>query len=322
MAFDGHSRYKLNRAVTETESSARLHINEPCTDRAKSVGTVFKATDCYLEVCDGLYREKGWGVLVFSTAGVLFVCLIAMFMWIATHMPIAVRAKGQEGIVYILLAVFTVAGIGGLAVTVRALLVDCFNYTRKPIRFNRQNRTIYAFRHNGPGGVVSVPWDSAFLYVERKVKAGLAGTAPRVVRCLVLNDKGLVVGTFSVGKYVELAFDENSPAGQQAMEDLYQDFEYYRRFMEGGPSAVPPVAEFLTTEVSFRNSLRLQFDGASDLLKSGNPVMFLVTVIAVLPTFILSVAYYIAQLTCREPVWPEDVERACNAATPSSGLTA
>ncbi|MBR8159107.1 hypothetical protein DF157_34920 [Burkholderia cenocepacia] len=322
MAFDGHSRYKLNRPVTDTESSARLHVNERRTDSAKSVGTVFKATDSYLEVCDGLYREKGWGLLAFSTAGILFFCLIAMFLWIATHMPIAVRAKGQQGIVYFLLAIFSLIGIGGLAVTVRALLIDCFNYTRKPIRFNRLDRKIYAFRHNGPGGVFSVPWDSAFLYVERKPKAGLAGTAPRVVRCLVLNDEGLVVGTFSVGKYVELAFEENSPAGQQAMEELYQDFEYYRRFMEEGPSAVPPVAEFLTTEVSFRNSLKLQFDGASDLLKSGNPVMSLVTIIAALPTFILAVAYYIAQRTCREPVWPEEVERACNAAMPSDGITA
>jgi len=104
------------------------------------------------------------------------------------------------------------------------------------------------------------------------------------------------------------------------MEELYQDFEYYRRFMEEGPSAVPPVTEFLTTKVSLRNSLKLQFDGASDLLRSRSPVMSLVTAIATLPTFILAVAYYIAQRTCREPVWPEDVERACNAAMPSKGL--
>jgi len=205
--------------------------------------------------------------------------------------------------------------------TVRLLLVDCFNYTRKPIRFNRADRTIYAFRHNGPGGVLSVPWDSAFLYVERKPKAGLGGTAPRVVRCLVLNDKGLVVDTFSIGKYVDLAFDENSPAGHQVMGELYQDFEYYRRFMEEGSSSVPPVAEFLSTEVSFRNALKLQFDGASELVNFSNPVMWLVMVVAAIPTFIQAVAYYLSQLTCREPEWPEAVERACSpTATEAEGL--
>jgi hypothetical protein len=150
------------------------------------------------------------------------------------------------------------------------------------------------------------------LYVERKPKAGLGGTAPRVVRCLVLNDKGLVVETFSIGKYIDLAFDENSPAGQKVMGELYRDFEYYRRFMEEGPSSVPPVTEFLSKEVSFRNSLKLEFDGASDLMNSGNPVMWLVMVVAAIPTFVLAVAYHLAQLTCREPVWPDEVERACN----------
>lgn len=322
MAFDGHARYKLNRPVTDAESSARLHIDKACAETAKSTGTIFKATDSYLEVCDGLYREKGWGLLTFSTAGIAFLCLIAMFLWMATHMPVAIRAKGQEGVVYFLMAVFSLVCLGGLAITVRALRVDCFNYTRKPIRFNRLNRTIYAFRHGGPGGVLTVPWDSAFMYVERKPKAGLAGTAPRVVRCLVLNDKGLVSDTFAIGKYVELAFDENTPAGQQAMGELYQDFEYYRRFMEEGPSSVPPVTDFLTTEVSFRNSLKLQFDGVPALLKSGNPVMLLVAVIALVPTFILAVAYHVAQLTCREPVWPEGVELACKARPiPSEGVT-
>jgi succinate dehydrogenase/fumarate reductase cytochrome b subunit len=315
MAFDGHSRYKLNRPPTDRESSARLHVDKPCADVAKSVGTVFKATNTYLEVCDGLHREKGWGLLTFLTAGIAFLGLIAMFLWLATHMPMAVRAKGEEGIVYLLLVLFTLAGIGALAITVRALLVDCFGYIRKPIRFNRADRTIYAFRHNGPGGVISVPWDSAFLYVERKPKAGLGGTAPRVVRCLVLNDKGLVVGTFSIGKRVVLAFDENSPAGQQVMEQLYQDFEYIRRFMGEGPSSVPPVAELLSTEVSFRNSLRMQFEDVPDIVNSGHPLLWLLLAVTALPSLIQATVYYVAQLTCREPVWPEAVERACMATT-------
>jgi hypothetical protein len=321
MAFDGLSWYKLNRPVTEAEAAARLQVDKPCADAGKSNGTVFKATDTCLELCDGLYREKGWGLLAFSTAGLMALAGTIMSLWMAIDIPPAVREKGQTE--------FAFWGFGSLAVialclfvlAVRLLLVDCFNYTRKPIRFNRANRTIYAFRHNGPGGVLSVPWDSAFLYVERKPKAGLAGTAPRLIRCLVLNDKGLVVDTFSIGKYVDLAFDENSPAGQKVMEELYTDFEYYRRFMEEGPSSVPPVAEFLTTEVSFRNALKLQFDGASGLMNSGNPAMWLVMVVAAIPTFILAVAYHLAQLTCREPVWPEEVERACSSTmTQTEGL--
>ena len=312
MAFDGLSWYKLNRPVTDAEAASRLLVDEPCVDAGKSSGTVFNATDTCLEVCDGLYREKGWGLLVFSTAGLMALAATVMSLWMAIEIPPAIREKGQTEFAFWSFGSLAIVALCLFALTVRLLLVDCFNYTRKPIRFNRTDRRIYAFRHNGPGGVISVPWDSAFFYVERKPKAGLGGTAPRVVRCLVLNDKGLVVGTFSIGKRVVLAFDENSPAGQQVMEELYQDFEYIRRFMEEGPSSVPPVTELLTTEVSFRNSLRMQFEDVPDILNSGHPLLWLLLAITALPSLIQATVYYVAQLTCREPVWPEDVERACN----------
>lgn len=321
MAFDGLAWYRLNRTVTEIEASSRLDISKPLTEEPRSSGSAFNATDSFLEVCDGLHRERGWGLLAFLTGGIAALCLSAVFVWLLVDMPSPVREKGQAWILYWGFSLLTAFLLCLFVLTVRLLLVDCFNYTRKPIRFNRADRTIYAFRHNGPGGVLSVPWDSAFLYVERKPKAGLGGTAPRVVRCLVLNDKGLVVDTFSIGKYVDLAFDENSPAGHQVMGELYQDFEYYRRFMEEGSSSVPPVAEFLSTEVSFRNALKLQFDGASELVNFSNPVMWLVMVVAAIPTFIQAVAYYLSQLTCREPEWPEAVERACSpTATEAEGL--
>ncbi len=315
MAFDGLAWYRLNRSVTEIEVSSRLNVSKPLTDEPKSSGTVFNATDSFLEVCDGLHRERGWGFLAFLTGGIAALCISAVLVWLLVDVPPAIREKGQEGILYWGFGLFLVFFLCLFALTVRLLLVDCFNYTRKPIRFNRADRTIYAFRHNGPGGVLSVPWDNAFLYVERKPKAGLGGTAPRVVRCLVLNDKGLVVDTFSIGKYVDLAFDENTPAGQQVMEELYRDFEYYRRFMEEGPSAVPPVAELLSTDVSFRNSLRMQFEDVPDILNSGHPLLWLLLAVTALPSLIQATVHYLAQLTCREPVWPEEVERACSPTT-------
>ncbi|CAN7302286.1 hypothetical protein LJR230_001445 [Trinickia sp. LjRoot230] len=316
MVFDGLSWYKLNRPLTDVEASAQLHVDKACADGAKSVGTVFAATDTCLEVCDGLYREKGWGLLAFLTAGLMALGAAGMCLWMMIYVPPAVQAKREAWILYWGLTPLVLILIGLFSITVHGFLVDCFNYTRKPIRFNRADRTIYAFRHNGPGGVLSVSWRNAFFYVERKPKAGLGGTAPRIVRCLVLNDKGLVIDTFSIGKRVVLAFDENSSAGQQVMEELYQDFEYYRRFMEEGPSSVPPVAELLTTDVSFRNSLRMQFEDVPDILNSGHPLLWLLLAITALPSLIQATVHYLAQLTCREPVWPDAVEQACNARLP------
>jgi len=317
MTSNGSWRRK-NRSLTDDEISARLQQKNPCAERATSSGTVFKATDSYLEVCDGLYREKGWGVLAFFTAGVGALCLTAMFSWMAINVFPALQQKGQANAAHWGFGLLALAAFGVFTLCLRPLLGDCFNYTRKPIRFNRIDRKIYAFRHNGPGGVVSVPWDDAFLYVERQPKAGLTSTAPRMVRCLVLDEQGQVADSFRIGKRVVLAYSEEGELGRRVMAELYEDFEYYRRFMEDGPASLPPVAEFLSTKVSFRNSLKLQFDGMSDMFRSGNLFLLLVGIVAAIPTLLLAVAYHLAQLTCREPVWPDDVERAC---TPSPRQT-
>ena len=299
------------RSVTDEELSARLQQKERCAEKPMSRGTVFKATESYLEVCDGLYREKGWGVLAFSTAGLAALCLTAMAAWMAIDVFPAIRQKGLATAAHWSFGVLALAAFGVFMLSVRSLLGDCFNYTRRPIRFNRIDRKIYAFRHNGPGGVVSVPWDDAFLYVERQPKAGLTSTAPRMIRCLVLDAQGQVSDSFRIGKRVVLAYSEEGELGRKVMAELYEDFEYYRRFMEDGPASLPPVSEFLSTKVSFRNSLKLQFDGMSDMFRSGNLFLLLVGIVAAIPTFLLAVAYHLAQLTCREPVWPDDVERAC-----------
>lgn len=322
MAFDGLSWYRLNRPVSEEEQAARLAIGQPASDTAKDERSVFSMSDTCLEVRDGNYSEKGWGVFAFMLPGLGSLAFTAALLWMMTHVPPIYEQRGQLGLIYGVLSFFLFVALGFSGIGIWALTRDCFNYTCKPVRFNRRDRMIYAFKHNGPGEVVSVPWDSAFLYVERKPRSGPTRTAPRVVRCLVLDDKGMVKDTFSMGTRVVLSSDEGSVGGQEVMKVLYQDFEFYRRFMEEGPASLPPVTEFLPKGASLRNSLRLNFDGTSGLLKSGNPIVWLVVAVGALPAFSQSLLHWLAQLTCREPVWPDDIERACNAATPSNGLTA
>ncbi|WP_118181974.1 DUF6708 domain-containing protein [Paraburkholderia phosphatilytica] len=305
---------RITRAVTDDEVAARLQQNSSYSDSPRSSGTAFTATETYLEVCDGLYREKGWGLLAFAMGGIPALLGTVMGLWMATDIPQAIQQKGQAGLAHWVFGFLSLVCFGAVLWASRSLLVDCFNYTRKPVRFNRIDRTIYAFRRSGPNGVISVTWDKAFFYVERKPKAGLTSTAPRVVRCLVLDENGRVTDSFPIGKRVVLASSEDGRLGQEVMKELYADFEYCRRFMEYGPANLPDVEEFLPVEVTFRNSLKLEFDGMSDMLNSGNLFLWLVGVLAAIPTFVLGCANYVAQLTCREPVWPEEVERACSPA--------
>ena len=313
MAFDGLSWYRMNRPVAEEEVAARLQTSESCSDAPKDGNTVFSMSNAYLEVSDANFREKGWGLLGFLLPGSFSLAGTAGILRMMTHIPPVYEERGQLGIIHGLLGFFLVVMLCLLGVGIWGLTRDCFNYTRKPIRFNRLNQTVYVFRHNGPGGVLSIPWDKAFFYVERKPRAGLARTAPRLIRCLVLDGNGQVVDTFSVGRRVVLTAEETSAAGQQVMDLLYGNFEFYRRFMKDGPSSVPPVTEFLSTKISFRNSLKMQFQDVSDIIQSRNPAFLLLLAVTALPSLIQATVHYLAQLTCREPVWPEDVERACNS---------
>jgi hypothetical protein len=306
---------RLPRAVTDEEVAARLLQKTRYSDAPRSTGTAFKATDVYLEVCDGLYREKGWGLLAFVMGGIPALLGTLMGLYMAIDPSPAIRAKGQGELAHWVFGLLSLLPLVVLIWASRGLLKDCFNYTRRPIRFNRSDQTIYAFRHDRPGGVTVVPWDNAFFYIERSAKSGLSSTAARVVRCLVLDDKRRVTDSFPIGKRVELASSEEGRLGQEVMKELYADFEYYRRFMETGPANLPAVDEFLPTEITLRNSLTLQFDGMSDMLNSGNLFLWLVGIVAVIPTFVMGCANYVAQRTCREPVWPKDVEHACEAAS-------
>ncbi|AOJ95097.1 hypothetical protein LGN04_14035 [Burkholderia multivorans] len=322
MAFDGLSWYRLNRPVSEDEHASRLAIGERASDTPKDDRSVFSMTENCLEVRNGTYSEKGWGLLAFMLPGIGSLAAVAFVLWLMTHLPPIYEQRGQQGLMYGALSFFLFIGLCFSGLGIWALTRDCFNYISKPVRFDRRNRMIHAFKHNGPGGVISVPWDSAFLYIERKPRQGLARTAPRMVRCLVLDDKGLVKDTFSVGTRVVLAFEESSVGGREVMKILYQDFEFYRRFMEEGPASLPPVTEYLPRGASLRNALKVNFAGWSDMVNSRNPMVWLVIAIGVLPSFIFSLMQWFAQLTCRQPVWPDDIEQACSAAAPSNGLTA
>jgi hypothetical protein len=303
------------RAVTDEEVAARLQQKTRYSDAPRSTGTAFKATDVCLEVCDGLYREKGWCLLAFAMGGIPALALTFMALYMAINPSPAILAKGQGELAHWVFGLVSLLPFATFAWASTLLFKDCFNYTRRPIRFNRSDQTIYAFRHDGPGGVTAVQWDKAFLYVERSAKSGFNLAAARVVRCLVLDDKGRVTDSFPIGKRVELASSEEGRLGQEVMKELYADFEFYRRFMEFGPANLPAVDEFLPTEITLRNSLKLQFDGMSDMLNSGNLFLWLVGIVAVIPTFVVGCANYCAQRTCRDPVWPEEVEQACEPAS-------
>jgi hypothetical protein len=82
-------------------------------------------------------------------------------------------------------------------------------------------------------------------------------------------NKGLVSRSFPFGRTVYTVDDETTENGRQIVHNLNDQFEYIRRYMDGGLSAVP-APELVPTEVSLHNSYELWQRTNRRLLAEGN----------------------------------------------------
>ncbi|MDR6202018.1 DUF6708 domain-containing protein [Paraburkholderia graminis] len=317
MAYDYMTRVPLNRAVTDIERSRRVDVHKPVADEAADAYTVFGMNDRYLEICDASYFQLGWCLLAFLVGFPGFLLLTIAATQAATEVnPIMVQ-NGDQGWFSASMWFMSALMLAGCAFSIVLLRRDCFNYRHRSVRFNRRTRTVYAFKHNGRNGVIQVPWDKAFFYVQRQASNSAFGGAPTLMRCLVLNDAGEVVDTFSFGLRTVNGASESSDYGRQVLYQVKANFEFIRRYMEDGPTALPPVSEYLPREPSLRNSIRVRFYGLGAIGRVGMGLRIFTFMISG-PVFLLSVLHYIAQLTSREPVWPTDVETACGNTEPAT----
>jgi hypothetical protein len=182
-----------------------------------------------------------------------------------------------------------------------------FTWTRIPIRFNRQTRMVHAFRGAGSKGAISAPWDKAFFFIEKRPKDPISRGTPYGLRCHVLDVKGRVMQSFSVGRRVFTIDDETTENGRSIIHTLNDQFEFIRRYMEGGPSAVP-APPLVPIEVSLSNSLKVLSRNDKALLAEGNVVA--TSVVWLLKPFeiLTALLHYIGMRTSREPVWPAGIE--------------
>ena len=169
-----------------------------------------------------------------------------------------------------------------------ALAKDFFCYTHYPIRFNRVNRKVYLFRHNKKNGVMTLDWDKVHWCVGRGRDVG---HYIYELRGHVLDDNGIVRYTFAVGQY------------RESHVEILQHWEMIRLYMEDSPAALPypPLALTLSTRPTLRNCMLLNMSWLGAHLSKA--------------VFILSVLWgffrWLALKTCREPLWPNEVEAQC-----------
>ena len=290
--FDGWlTRYKVNRPLNKYELSSDLKVldamNLPPVDKG-----VVKMNGSYMEYVDRYFVWRGWaamGCIVIAAVCLYFVLLFGLTI----YSPVAGRVPSSEQIfdgwfATVLFSLFVIW------LCVFAIKKDFFCYTHYPIRFNRKNRKVYIFQHNGPGGVIDIDWEKSY-WIVGKIRDGWHSSYD--LRCHILDNDGLIRHTFSVG-------------GESSYRaEILQHWEMIRRYMEESPAALPfpPLHLYTCTESTLWNCFLIQVGAVSGLdgLKS-------------LPFLIFGSIWaffrWISQKTCRTPRWPAEVEAVCQVA--------
>ena len=291
--FDGWLiPHKLNRPLNKYELNNRIEVGNPIKLSPMDKG-MLRVNSCFIEYVDRYFFWRGWAAMGF----VMLACFSLYFTFLfgfniynppSNGAPISPGRIWSGWFATILFVVIF------LAVSLIFGRKDFFCYTHYPIRFNRKNRKIYIFQHNGPGGVIDTDWEKSY-WIVGKIRDGWHSSYD--LRCHILDNDGLIRHTFSVG-------GESS-----CRAEILQHWEMIRRYMEESPAALPfpPLHLFTSTEPTLLNCFLIQVGAVSGFngLKSLPYLVF---------GSIWAFFRWISQKTCRTPRWPAEVEAVCQIA--------
>jgi len=111
---------------------------------------------------------RGSSITLFALA--CFLVIVATLLYVVLRLAWASYAPEKFGAAELLVAILPVVLVASAASTMtwrRTLRRVLFTYTHYPVRFERERGFVHVFRHNGPDGVLSVPWKDVHWFVGR-----------------------------------------------------------------------------------------------------------------------------------------------------------
>jgi len=255
----------------------------------------------YADFIDRRYRLRG---MVATTSGLVGGVMLLTICAVVFPLSIAEYFQGILDPLFLAIVIpgCTAITCGGIwAFWHYQLRHDLFTYTHYPIRFNRKTRKVHVFRHNGPGGVLTVPFDEVFWHVG----TGLQHTFLRDVRGHVM-DGNRIRDTFTVGHY----FDDTQP------ERVAGLWEFIRRYMDEGPDAVAehPLDRCIDLSMtpSWTNCYLWAAASMGGNFQSLRSVLFFLYYPIV---GLLTLGRWLTLNSCKSPQWPAEIEAESQVAS-------
>jgi len=294
MEFQGMTGpYPVNRYITDQEKADKLEVKIQKNTEPRHQLFVIKINSTYLECVDKFFGWKGFVSLVSLTALIIMATTL-----IAAEAMILIDIINGENVSSNILYMTLIFFACGSAVALGAWMLskESFRLTHFPIRFNRKNRMVYAFRLNGT--VLSASWDELFFTLGRAPKG--TGSGCWEVRAHVLAaDKKTVLETFALPYFTDRHHDQ-----------LYSQWEFVRQYMEQGPGHLIGQVEHLMKVANRRESF---WDGFHRLLAEFGSAPWLAVIMTPL-MFVIAIGRQFAKWTSEIPVWPKEIEAVCAVA--------
>ncbi len=284
----GPKGFLVNRPLNDHEREHRLDVKQPASRQVHYDLSLIKLNSTFVECVDKWYAMRGFVAM----AGAVFTLVPAVALLLVLY------AWWDSGFAGFLLLVPLALAVMWLPA--KMFLSDAFTYTHYPIRFNRQNRQVYAFRRDGT--VLKAGWDD-FYWTIYNTKLGLGGGDLNVMGHLLEKDG------VTVKESIGLSLVD---AGEPGRQNQLMFFEFFRRYMEEGPGpvldALKPTPLILLPGIDHEKEK--WFFGWELLTASlkGMPLLQLLFQVFYLP---ISLFRWIVMRTSKIPQWPQWVEDEC-----------
>jgi hypothetical protein len=281
----------IGSPVPEWDMAHRLSIEGSIGPDVQDFGTIFKINSIYMDVTEPSLLEKQWSAAALPI-GIAGICIGPYMYWLTeVRYPYAASMVGDFfALVISLIFAFIVWKFG------RDLF---FALRRRPIRFHRGERKLYAIRKrrffakSGQGDVVwEIPWskDSIFsLHRERSTFGVLFH-----IRHYTVDDRGNVTRVFSIGR-------EWMPEAE--VELALAQWNYWCQYMNDGPNGLPKPMLFHTEDETPRESFLFSLYGVG----MDAPAIWRIIMMPFILVF--TVMRILVNVTCRDPVWPEAIHQ-------------
>ncbi len=257
-------------------------------------GSVFLLSERHLDLMSPSHLQRG--MLCVPGAALLWLAA-TMFLTLLDDLIVGLSANSLTFGDFVIFATFLpISGFFTWLMWHAFVSFDWFHYRANPIRFDRERRMVHVWRSRRAGGCYSVPWDDTLVLVRGgKDSEGI----PRALSTTFFSidpETRRIKRRIAVGKLTH----------EVAKADAF--YEYIRRFMEQGPTAVPAPRRpaRMTPSLAYSFNAWFKFTDIAEQRRIGEwtIVDWGITLLLAPLHLLLAVSHFIAMLTSRTPKWP------------------